>query len=317
MFVPVLPVYFYGVLRTRKLLYFTATNPSIEMGGFFGEHKDEILDLIPMSYKAIGVHVRSPKTENELSVILAEYKLSFPVVAKPNVGERGDGVRIVHDMAALVAYDKSESDYIIQEYVDYPIELGVLFYKYPNDKSGKVTSITEKEFLTVKGDGFSTVEQLLSRSERGSIYLPLVRSEFPDRLIPVPKANEDYVVHRIGNHIKGTRFIDANKHITDKLNETFSELSKQVAGVYYGRYDLKVPSYSQLERGENIKIFELNGVSSEPGHIYDQSNVFKAYGCLAHHWLALVHISHQNIRKGVKTTSLPIFLKKVASHFWK
>ncbi|MFT7230515.1 MAG: hypothetical protein ACI9GO_000984, partial [Bacteroidia bacterium] len=39
MFVPVMPVYFFGVLRTRKLLYFTAANPSIDMGGFFGEKK--------------------------------------------------------------------------------------------------------------------------------------------------------------------------------------------------------------------------------------------------------------------------------------
>lgn len=316
MFVPVLPVYFYGVLRTRKLLYFTATNPSIDMGGFFGEHKDEILDLIPSSHKAVGIHVRSPKTIDELKQILAEYNLKFPVVAKPNVGERGDGVQIVRDIASLAAYDKLKSDYIIQEYIDYPLELGVLFYKYPNEPNGKVTSITEKEFLTVQGDGTSTVEQLLSRSERGSIYLPLMRKDFAERLTIVPKANEDYVVHRIGNHVKGTRFIDANKHITDKLNETFSELSKQVAGVYYGRYDLKVPSYAQLERGENIKIFELNGVSSEPGHIYDQSNVFKAYGCLAHHWLALVHISHQNIQRGVRTTPLPVFFKKIRSHFF-
>jgi hypothetical protein len=132
----------------------------------------------------------------------------------------------------------------------------------------------------------------------------------------VPLENEDYVVHRIGNHIKGTRFIDANEHITDKLNATFSKLSQQVEGVYFGRYDLKVPSFQDLEQGKNIKIFELNGVSSEPGHIYDQSNVFKAYSGLAHHWLALIGISQQNIKKGVKTTPMSIFFKKVLNHFF-
>ena len=41
LYIPLLPVYVYGALRTRRLLYFTAANPGIEMGGFFGEKKDQ------------------------------------------------------------------------------------------------------------------------------------------------------------------------------------------------------------------------------------------------------------------------------------
>jgi hypothetical protein len=78
-----------------------------------------------------------------------------------------------------------------------------------------------------------------------------------------------------------------------------------------------VPSYADLQKGVNIKIFELNGVSSEPGHIYDQTHVFKAYTSLAEHWLALVHISHQNIKKGIKTTPLPMFFSKIIAHFYR
>ena len=316
MYLPVLPVYFYGVLRTRRLLYFTATNPSIEMGGFFGERKDEILDLIPQEYKVKGVPIYRKKSIEDLQAILSSNNLNFPLVAKPNIGERGEGVKIVRSKEELEAYNESESDYIIQEYIDYPLELGVLFYKYPNDEAGVVSSITLKAFLSVTGDGVSSVEQLLQVSKRGRIYFPFVRREFPERLLIVPNKNEEYTIHRIGNHVKGTRFIDANENITKKLNAAFSHLSSKVEGVYFGRYDLKVESFDHLERGEGIKIFELNGVSSEPGHIYDQSNVFRAYSSLAHHWLALVHISHQNIKKGVKTTPLLVFLKKVLNHFF-
>ena len=307
MFMPVLPVYFFGVLCTRKLLYFTAANPSIEMGGFFGEKKDEILELIPSQYKARGVHVKNTLNANTAKQLLEENEFEFPVVLKPNVGERGKDVRIIDTADQMAVYYSSHEDYLVQEYIDYPIELGVLYIRLPNSSDGKVTSITEKEFLAVIGDGSRNVGQLLQDNRRNSLYHALVVRDFPKRLGYIPAAGERYVVHRIGNHIKGTRFIDSNNHITAKLNEMFTEMGKDIEGVYYGRYDLKVLSYEALEAGVDIKIFELNGVSSEPGHIYDQSNVFKAYYGIAEHWLRLIEISHQNIKKGVKTTPLSVF----------
>ncbi len=225
-------------------------------------------------------------------------------------------VCVLYLMQELLAYSQKETDFIIQEYIDYPIELGVLFYRYPNDSRGRVSSITLKEFLTVKGDGKHTVEQLLSKSGRNKIYLLLVRKEFQDRLLLVPSEGEEFVVHKIGNHSKGTRFVNADPHITDAVNATFSKINNQVDGVYFGRYDLKVPSFDLLERGEGIKIFELNGVSSEPGSMYDQQNVFRAYSILAHHWLGLVEISYQNIKRGVETTPLQVFFRKVRYHFY-
>jgi hypothetical protein len=317
MFVPVMPVYFFGVLRTRKLLYFTAANPSIDMGGFFGEKKDEILALIPEKYKVRGVHVQRTLNAETAKQLLLENQFNFPVVLKPNVGERGRDVRVIHTLEEMVAYSSSQEDYLVQEYIDYPIELGVLYSKLPNASSGEVTSITEKAFLTVIGDGKSTVGDLLKSSPRNSIYYEVVVRDFPKKLHTVPAMGERYVVHRIGNHIKGTRFIDANKHITPKLNAVFTKMGDEVNGVFYGRYDLKVPTYADLEAGQNIKIFELNGVSSEPGHIYDQTNVFKAYYGLAEHWLRLIEVSHQNMKKGVKTTPLSKFLLQVKNHFWR
>jgi hypothetical protein len=317
MFVPVMPVYFFGVLRTRKLLYFTAANPSIDMGGFFGEKKDEILALIPEKYKVRGVHVQRTLNAETAKQLLLENQFNFPVVLKPNVGERGRDVRVIHTLEEMVAYSSSQEDYLVQEYIDYPIELGVLYSKLPNASSGEVTSITEKAFLTVIGDGKSTVGDLLKSSPRNSIYYEVVVRDFPKKLHTVPAMGERYVVHRIGNHIKGTRFIDANKHITPKLNAVFTKMGDEVNGVFYGRYDLKVPTYADLEAGKNIKIFELNGVSSEPGHIHDQTNVFKAYYGLAEHWLRLIEVSHQNMKKGVKTTPLSKFLLQVKNHFWR
>lgn len=316
MFIPVLPVYFYGVFHTRKLLYFTAVNPSIDMGGFFGEKKDDILQLIPQEYKVNGIHITDAKTKNEFLELLSANNLSFPLVLKPNVGERGDGVKIVRTIDAVVDYAQEEDDFLIQEYIDFPLELGVLYSKLPNERGGVVTSITEKKFLSVKGDGSSDVEKLLKAHPRNRLYFELVKADFPDRLRIIPKKGEEYIVHYIGNHVKGTQFLNGNNHISEQLHDTFSKLGKQVDGFFYGRYDLKVRNYKELAEGKDIKIFELNGVSAEPGHIYDMSNVFKAYRDLSIHWLMIIKISDQNIKKGVKTTPLSQFIKQVKAHFF-
>jgi len=92
MFLTLLPIYVYAVIRTRKLLYFTAANPSIDMGGFFGERKDEILALIPNEYKASSINVTNGLTLDLAKKVLAENNLQLPVILKPNVGERGNGV---------------------------------------------------------------------------------------------------------------------------------------------------------------------------------------------------------------------------------
>ncbi|MFT6745455.1 MAG: hypothetical protein ACJAR8_002016, partial [Bacteroidia bacterium] len=169
MFLPLLPIYVYGVIRTRKLLYFTAANPSIDMGGFFGERKDEILALIPKEYKASSINVTNGLTLDLAKKVLAENNLQLPVILKPNVGERGNGVRLIHTLEDMVSYAANESEFLIQEYIDYPLELGVLYSRMPSEQMGIVSSITEKEFLTVKGDGVSTVGELLQNTPRSNI----------------------------------------------------------------------------------------------------------------------------------------------------
>ena len=41
--------------------------------------------------------------------------------------------------------------------------------------------------------------------------------------------------------------------------------------VYYGRFDIKYNTWEELLQGKNIKILEMNGVASEPIHVYDQN----------------------------------------------
>ncbi|MEQ9006518.1 MAG: hypothetical protein RLP12_01445 [Ekhidna sp.] len=160
------PVFFYYgwlVLKHRSFFFFTASNPSIEFGGMFGEKKSDIFKLIPEEYLPKTRLVE--KGDIERASFLAE-QIGFPLIAKPDIGERGVWVSKLEDQQQLKKYVAScPVNFLLQEVVDYPVELGVFFIKYPG-KEGRVTSIVRKDFLSVEGDGQSTVGELLKKSTR-------------------------------------------------------------------------------------------------------------------------------------------------------
>ncbi|PBQ30576.1 hypothetical protein CNR22_01910 [Sphingobacteriaceae bacterium] len=314
-YLPILPYWFYLALKNKSLAYFTAANPGIELGGFYGESKTEILDLIDKKYlpKAVAV-------DNSIDFIsmlhqMKKLGLGYPVIAKPDVGERGNHVTLIHDQKELILYNvKSKTKYIIQEYIDYTIELGVLYSRMPDSQKGKVSSITLKEFLSVTGDGRSTIKELMQKSLRARFQIERLSKELENKMKIVLKEGEVKLLEPIGNHCRGTKFIDNNFLINEKLNAVFDKVCIPIKGFYYGRFDLKVKSIEDLYRGENIRIMELNGASSEPGHIYDPSlTLHKAYKDLVSHWKRLADISKGNMQLGVKPVSFLLIIKS----YWK
>ena len=284
------------------------------MGGFFGERKDEILDLIPNEYLAKTIVIKNANLEN-LANQLKTADLNYPLIAKPIVGERGFGVRRVFTEQEIVIYASEYRDFLIQEFVSYEVELGLMFYKLPETGEVVVSSLASKEYLHTVGDGSSSISDLLLANPRNRLYYDLVKMDYPKCLSVVPNKGEKFIIHRIGNHVKGTRFINENRIITRELTNQIKLLVDNIDGVNYGRFDLKVPNYNDLEKGQNYKVFELNGVSSEPLHVYDLPNVFLTYYSLAKHWLILIEIAKQNIKKGVKITPFRYFLTQVKQHF--
>jgi len=315
-YIPMLPVYIGCVLYTRKLLYFTAANPAIEMGGFFGEKKDEILALISDKFKPKSILISKLRSKM-VEELLRSTGINYPVIAKPNVGERGYNVKLINMPSGLDKYitESEDESIIIQEYANQELELGILFQKHPETGEVNIRSITEKKFLKVTGNGTSTVEELLLNDKRGRLYLNYVKTAIPKAIKKVPDKNEPFVVHRIGNHAKGTRFINANKHISRILENGVAQIVKDIEGVYYARLDLKVDSYVKLEQALSCSVFEMNGVSSEAGHIYDLPSYFHATKDITKEWIAIAHICRMNIKKGVQTTPLRLFLTQVFDHF--
>jgi hypothetical protein len=302
------PLFIYWLwlsLRARSMLFFSASNPTIVLGGMFGESKDDVLKLIPDQYKPKTILIKALKTKKEVLSLISEHGLSFPVIFKPDQGERGFMVRKIASENQVELYLKSYSkDFIIQEFLDLPVELGVFYTRMPDQPDGYVNSVVMKEMLTVTGDGKSTLENLIMTKPRARLQWEKLSDAHTDQLGRILPTGEKFVLNSIGNHSLGTMFLNGEHLINSKLSKTFDTISKQIEGFYFGRYDLRCASIEDLYEGR-IKIMELNGCGAEPAHIYHPGfPLWKAIGILFTHWKNIFLISMQNHRRGIAFTPL-------------
>lgn len=293
------PVMIYGLwlaLKARSFTFFTAANPMMYLGGLVGESKESILKAIPNTYLPTTLYVEVNETFNDIVHLLNEYNLSYPIIVKPDIGERGRGVAKIHSSKELEQYLLANNNkLVIQSFIAHPIELGVLYYRLPDGSQSGITSIVAKTFLSVTGNGIDTLETLIKGEERAQLQLNYLLDKFCHQLLHIVPLGQHMVLEPIGNHCRGTTFYDANHLISPKLISVFDAIANQIDGFYIGRFDLKVSSIDDLLAGRNIQIMELNGVTSEPAHIYDPSaSLISAYMALLQHWKIVFQIAKQN-----------------------
>ena len=88
--------------------------------------------------------------------------MTYPLIAKPDIGERGFLVEKLTSEKDLLAYlAQTKVNFLIQEFINLPLEISVLYYRMPSASKGHITSFCIKETLKVQGDGASTIEQLM------------------------------------------------------------------------------------------------------------------------------------------------------------
>jgi hypothetical protein len=226
--------------------------------------------------------------------------LTFPLIFKPDLGERGWMVRKITSEAEARQYlSEIRLDFIIQELVDLPLEFGVFYLRFPSQENGFVNSVTGKEFLSVEGDGMQTLEELIRKKDRAMLQWDVLKTTYSNRLQTILPMGEKMELVSIGNHCLGTTFLNQNHLINEKLSASFDRISKQIDGFYFGRYDLRCASLQNLEDGR-VKIVELNGCGAEPAHIYHPgASLWKGISDLITHWNNMYRISKENHARGV------------------
>ena len=297
-YIPIGFYIFFLAIKARSFTFFTNVNPSMKDSGVIRYSKFDVLASISDHLKPKGILIKKDESISGLPPFL-----SYPLIAKPDMGERGRGVMIVHTDDELQTYASTiNQDFILQEFCDYPQEAGIFYVRRPSEAKGRITSFTTKEFLHVIGDGHQTIGQLMSLTFRARLQIGRMDNNF---LARIPSDGEYVRIEAIGNHNRGTRFINSNHLISDKLVTGFDNISKHINGFYYGRYDLKFNTLEEMKAGNNFKIVELNGINSEPVHIYDQqTGLINAYKDFFAHMRYMYDISEENKAKGYKRTKV-------------
>ena len=297
---PIFFVWCYYALRSKSFFFFNAANPSIKNGGFLMESKKEIYDIIPTEYIPKTLLFTKASNINFMMKAISEKEISFPFIAKPDIGMKGLGVAKIYTEAELEIYAKKVPiHFLVQEYIDYENEVGIFYYRYPNEVTGNISGIVYKEFLAIIGDGISNMETLIKQNPRANFQLKALQLNYGEKLKKILDKNEIFNLVPFGNHSRGAKFIDAKKLITPKLVATFNKICNQVPHFYYGRLDIKYNTFEELEAGKNFSIIELNGAGSEPTHIYDPvHSIFFAWSEIIRHLNIQYKISAINNKNG-------------------
>ena len=285
-YIPLIPAWLWYCLRSGSWWWFTPSNPSLTFGGFEGEGKREMYNQLPEGTYPKSIYVKPAINFNEVEQQIAQNNFTYPFAVKPDIGTMGFMFRIIDNVGQLKIYHaKMPSDYIIQELITYPLEVSVFYYRFPNEQSGTITGFIKKEFLEVKGDGKSTLWELIKSYDRVQFRLDEMKAKHEHKLNEVIPDGGIYILSHALNLSRGSRLVSLEHEKDERLLKVFDGLSNYTKQFYYGRYDIKCTSVEDLKAGKNFSILEYNGSGAEPHHAYGNGNtLWQAQKIFLHHW---------------------------------
>ena len=280
-------------LRYRSLSLPALANTAFPDGGLLAQPKSDILNKLGPTGRAATARFTTFDCDPTLDAAanteiafnaMAAANVTFPVVAKPDVGRNGVGVEKLDDVAALETYIArypDETQILLQEFSPFIGEAGVFFVRYPGQDHGHITSLTLKFFPSVTGDGQASLRELIKADPRAGKLTQFYFPRFKGRLDEVPAKGEEFPLVFTGNHRRGAIFRDGGSQVTAAMTKKFEEISTEIDGFWFGRFDVRYRDLDALKRGEDFTIIELNGAGAEAIHIYDADmTLFGAYKAL-------------------------------------
>jgi membrane protein DedA with SNARE-associated domain len=298
----------YLASRYRGLSTITAANPGIRDGGTVGESKFDILSKLPADCIVPSVLIGPGVLSKRVALVqdhLESACWSFPVVLKPDVGQRGAGVKLARSMADVTTYLSKVADgVVVQPYHPGPFEAGVFYYRRPGSATGRILSITDKHFPVIVGDGLSTVEELIWAHPRYRLQADTFLARQAGALERVLDSSETLPLGMAGNHCQGTLFLDGHHLITPALENRIDAIARAFNGFFVGRFDIRYGDVERFKAGTDLAIVELNGATAESTNIYDpQTTLFDAYRLLFRQWSIVFSIGAANHAAGAPVTS--------------
>ena len=286
------PWIFYGPVAARVLwrglqhgdLSLPAlANPLANEGGIMGSSKSRVFAAMTSEARgSVAPYVAipgrgAPAAASTFFQSLSEMKkagLDFPLVAKPDRGARGQGVRIVHHEWELrdyvVAFPAGQT-FLLQQLVDHEHEAGIMYARHPAERAGRITYLACKHAPAVRGDGSTTLRGLIERHPRVRHHRRHALARHEQELDRVPARGELIELVFTRSHCAGATCRDARSLVTPDLTRRVDAIARSVPCFHIGRLDVRFASEAHLQRGE-FTIIEMNGGASEPLHAWDSRN---------------------------------------------
>ncbi len=258
------------------------------------DRKTDIYALLPQKIVPATTIIVS---RSAVDIFIKNNNLSFPLIIKPNVGVKGFKVTKVNDAQGIDSFfaenDMVDREWLIQEFLNQEKEYSVLFYRYPKAKKHGVSSFVEKEYPFVIGDGKKTLKVLLHEYRNPYLLRTDVVKRLERKLDSIPKKSEEVILDFIGNYSRGAKFYSRMNFVDQEMAKNLNSMFQNAKGLNFFRVDFKANSIDDFLNGD-YKILEVNGMKSEPLHIYDpKSSFWNNVKILNHHWKIIEDISRE------------------------
>src|SRR4029079_456005 len=179
-------------------------------GGLVGESKFDILQQLPSKWTVASLRIPTGPPADRFERLRRECGArgwTLPLILKPDVGQRGAGVRFVRTWDAAADYLALLPGAVIaQPYHPGPFEAGIFYYRLPGAARGHIFSITDKHFPVLVGDGVSTIETLIWSHPRFRLQASTFAVRQAACLNEVLAAGQRFALAVAGNHCQGTMF---------------------------------------------------------------------------------------------------------------
>lgn len=319
------PVWFaiaYLMVRHRSIRAPLVANPGFPAGGLVGERKSELFaKLCGPERRHLPDYIVVNRVDTAMDALWAEIEaqvlaagLDYPMVAKPDIGCRGAGVRPVCSPAHLRQYAEefpTGETFLVQRMIDVEGEAGVFYVREPGSKTGRICSLTLKYFPHVVGDGRSTLRQLILADSRAGLVPQLYLRRFNDELDDIVPMGETRRLVFSGSHSKGAIFRNGNAYITKAMRARFDAIADAIDGFHFGRFDVRFSDFAAFQRGEDFSIIEYNGAGAEMTHIWDsRTTLLEAWGTLFRQFSMLFKVGAANRKRGARPESWKSFFRQ-------
>lgn len=307
------------IISGKGLRPLTAVNPGYSRdGGLKEERKSELDARFPEDPSVLRCALVEAGPDLEarvhrgIDLIETRPELGgYPIIAKPDQGERGRGVRLIRSERDLRVYAMDHAEaFVLQRFHPGPVEVGILWIRHPEtiaehrSPAGFIYAINKKDFPEVVGDGKHSLRQLILGHRRHRAQARVFIERLREQQHLIPNEGERVQIGTFGNHAQGAMFTDGQDLITPELSARIDEIasgfqSADGRGFDIGRFDVRCTSYEALRRGEDMGIVELNGLTSEPTNIYDPDRSLSwAWATMLGYWRHVETLAHARIAHG-------------------